>query len=95
MYNEKELNKIIGENIKYYRQIYNIGKSKKDRLTQESLAELADVSTSLIGNIESEKISQGISLHTLYKISCILSVPIEKFFVPIKNKSLNEELVQK
>ena len=80
MYNEKELNKIIGENIKYYRQIYNIGKSKKDCLTQERLAEHAYVSPSLTENIECEKISQGISLHTLYKISCILSVPIEKIF---------------
>ncbi len=85
MYTEPQLNKIIGENIKYYRELYNIGKPRQERITQEKLAELAEVSTSLIGNMESEKTVQGISLYTLYKISTILSVSIEKFFVPIGN----------
>lgn len=86
LYSEAELNFIIGENIKYYRQLYNLGKNKNNRITQERLSELADVSTSLIGNMESEKISQGISMYTLYKISNILSVSIENFFVPVNEK---------
>lgn len=86
MYTEQQLNKIIGENIKYYRELYNIGKPRQERITQERLAELTDVSTSLIGNMESEKAVQGISLHTLYKISNVLSVSIENFFIPIERK---------
>lgn len=80
MFTEKELNNLIGRNIRFYRQLYNLDKSKKSRITQERLAELADVSTSLIGNMESEKTSQGISVYTLYKISNVLSVPLERFF---------------
>ncbi len=92
MYNENELNKIIGNNIKFYRQMYNIGKDRFDRITQEKLSELADISTSMIGNLESDNISQGISLYTLYKISYILSVPIEFFFIPIEKKTINEQI---
>ena len=75
---EKEINSIIGKNIKYYRKIYSLN---VEELTQEHLAELANVSTSLIGNLESKKTYQGISIYNLYKISLILNVPIEKFFI--------------
>ena len=75
---EKQLYSIIGKNIRYYRKIYIIYKKE---LTQESLAEIANVSTSLIGNLESKKTYQGISIYNLYKISRILEVPIEKFFI--------------
>ncbi len=73
----KELFKIIGKNIKYYRKLYNI---KKGKLTQAELAEKINVSTALIDNLESKHIEQGISVYTLWKISQILEVPIEKFF---------------
>ena len=73
----KKLFKIIGENIKYYRKLYNL---KKGKLTQAELAEKANVSTALIGNLESEHIEQGISVYTLWKISQILEVPVEKLF---------------
>ena len=72
-----ELYRLIGKNIKYFRKLYNLEVAK---MTQEKLAELTDVSTALIGNLESEKISQGISVYTLYKISQVLDTPIEKFF---------------
>ena len=75
---EKELYSIIGKNIRYYRKLYSINKKE---LTQESLAEIANVSTSLIGNLESKKTYQGISIYNLYKISNILEVSIEKFFI--------------
>lgn len=75
--NSEELFKIIGSNVKYYRKLYNLDKGK---MTQENLAELVDVSTALIGNLESEKISQGISVITLWKISKALEIPIEKLF---------------
>ena len=82
MYNEVELYNIIGQNVRYYRQLYNLGKSARDRITQEKLAEMVGVSTSLIGCLESERICQGISIHNLWKISCALDTSVDKFFVP-------------
>lgn len=76
--NEKELYSIIGKNIRYYRKLYSLNKKE---LTQESLAEIVNVSTSLIGNLESKKTYQGISIYNLYKISKILEIPIENFFI--------------
>ena len=75
---EQELYLIIGKNIRYYRKLYSLNKKE---LTQEKLAESANVSTSLIGNLESKKTYQGISIYNLYKISTILEVPIENFFI--------------
>ena len=76
--NEKELYNIIGKNIRYYRKLYSINKND---LTQEKLAELVNVSTALIGNLESKKTYQGISIYNLYKISKAIEVPIESFFI--------------
>ncbi len=73
----EQLFRIIGTNVKYYRRLYNLDKGK---MTQENLAEIVDVSTALIGNLESEKIPQGISVVTLWKISQALEVPIENLF---------------
>ncbi len=75
--NSEELFKIIGLNVKYYRKLYNLDKGK---MTQENLAELVDVSTSLIGSLESENIAQGISVTTLWKISKALEISIDKLF---------------
>lgn len=76
--NEKELYYTIGKNIKYYRKLYSLNEKE---LTQENLAELADVSISLIGNLESKKTFQGVSIYNLYKISKILNVPVDNFFI--------------
>ena len=92
IYTEEQLYGIIGENIKYYRQLYNIVKSGTARMTQERLAELANISTSLVGNMESNRVSQGISLYTLYKISNILLVPADRFFIPTNEKKPEDEL---
>ena len=77
-----EFFKIIGKNIKYYRKLYNLEKGK---MSQEKLAELPDVSIALICNLESEKIDQGISVFTLWKISKALEIPIENLFNGIDN----------
>ncbi|MBQ4263344.1 MAG: helix-turn-helix transcriptional regulator [Bacilli bacterium] len=74
---ENELYKKIGKNIKYYRRLYSIN---IEEMTQEKLAKKINASTSLIGNLESSKIVQGISLYNLYKISIVLKVKIDKFF---------------
>lgn len=75
----EQLFKIIGTNVKYYRKLYNLNKGK---MTQEDLAEIVDVSTALIGNLESDNISQGVSVITLWKISKALEIPIENLFNP-------------
>ena len=75
---EKELFCTIGKNIKYYRKLYSI---TKNELTQQELANRINVSTSLIGNLESKNTYQGISVYNLYKISKILEVPLDNFFI--------------
>ena len=87
-YDSKELFKIIGNNIKYYRKLYNL---KKGKMTQAQLAEIANVSTALIGNLESEHVDQGISVFTLWKISQALQIPVENLFdtSDFSDRSLN------
>ena len=68
----EELKMIIGSNIKKYRKIKG--------LTQEELASLVGCTTPLIGALESPNLCQGISTYTLYKISKVLNVSVEKFF---------------
>lgn len=77
---EKAFYREIGKRIKYQRQLYNLNRSGRDKITQERLAELANVSTSTIGNLESEKIVQGVSPYTLWKISKVLHISIEQLF---------------
>ena len=77
---EKAFYRAIGKRIKYQRQLYNLNRSGRDKITQERLAELANVSTSTVGNLESEKIVQGVSPDTLWKISSVLGISIERLF---------------
>ena len=53
-----ELFKVIGKNVKYYRKLYNL---KVGKMTQEDLAEIVDVSTALIGGLESDKINKELA----------------------------------
>ncbi len=77
MTKEEQLNNKIGKNIKKYRLLYGIN---TDKFTQKDLAKKVGVSTSLIGALESNKSTQGISIYNLLKISETLKVPINKFF---------------
>lgn len=74
--NEYEFNKniksIICQNIKKYRN------AKKVRLMD--LAEAIDVTPDHLKRIETENDRNNISLITLYKISVVLGVRIDKFF---------------
>ena len=79
--NQDRLNSIIGKNIKKYRLLYD-----KEKMTQEKLAELLNVSVSLISSLESNKTKKGISINNLYKISVILNTPISKFFEEDNNE---------
>ena len=84
MITEKELDHIflmISRTVKYYR-IHNNSKyaDKYGRISQERLAELCQVSQSLIANIESEKVKQTFSITVIASISKVLNVPFEEFF---------------
>ncbi len=72
---DNDLFDTIGQNVSYYRRLYSL---EKEKMTQERLAEMVGVSTSVIGGLESKKVNQGISVPTLYRISVILEVPIDK-----------------
>ncbi len=78
--NQEKLNYIIGKNIKKYRNLYN---QNGQKMTQEKLAELINVSASHIRSLESNKTKKGISIPNLYKISVVLKVSIQKL---IENK---------
>ena len=73
MITENELKMIIGKNVRKYRKL-------DGRYTQKKLAGLTGVTTALLGALESPNICQGISIYTLYKISKVLDVSIDKFF---------------
>lgn len=83
---EQNLYQNIGNNIKYYRLLYSLNKEK---LTQERLAEKIDVSTAFIGNLESNKIKQGLSVYTLFKLSKALNVSIDELVSEPKIKVPN------
>ena len=72
---DNELFDTIGKNVSYYRRLYSL---ENEKMTQERLAEKVGVSTSVIGGLESSKVNQGISVPTLYRISVVLEVPIDK-----------------
>ncbi len=70
--------KIIGANVRYYRGLYNVN-NPTNKISQAKLAQMCNVSTGLIGSLETGKVL-GISVPVLYNISQILNVGIEKFF---------------
>lgn len=72
---DNDLFDTIGQNVSYYRRLYSL---EKEKMTQEKLAEMVGVSTSVIGGLESKKVNQGISVPTLYRISVVLDVSIDK-----------------
>ncbi len=75
---KKEIFKVVGSNVRYYRQLYNLN-HPKEMISQAKLAEMIGVSTGLIGAIEAERL-QGVSVPVLWNISQVLGVPIDKFF---------------
>lgn len=79
---KKELTKRIGSNVRYYRNLYNL--NHEEHITQAALAEMIDVSTGLIGALESEK--QIVSVPVLWNISQVLDVSMDKLFEEPKKK---------
>lgn len=80
--NKNELAKLVGSNVRYYRNLYNL--SHKEHITQAALAEMIGVSTGLIGILESEK--QIVSVPVLWNISQVLDVQINQLFEEPKIK---------
>lgn len=78
---DRYIYEIVSKNIKYFRLHNNSRYSSFGRMTQEKLAELCDLSHSLISNIESSKVQQSFSLAVLYRIAQVLDVDIKEFFV--------------
>ena len=81
---DNDLFDIIGQNVSYYRRLYSL---EKEKLTQEKLAEIVGVSTSVIGGLESSKVNQGVSVPTLYRISVALEVSIDKLVTKRKKST--------
>lgn len=64
---------------------YNVIKYRKiNGITQEQLAIDIGVSPEFIRKFESTRGSEGLSLMSLYKISIVLNVSIDKFFESIE-----------
>lgn len=68
---------------------YNVIKYRKiSGITQEQLALDIGVSPEFIRKFESTKGSEGLSILSLYKISVVLNVSIDKFFESIESNVL-------
>lgn len=78
---DRYIYELISKNIKYFRLHNNSKYSSYGKMTQEQLAERADLSYSLISNIESVKVQQSFSIAVLYRIARVLEVDIREFFV--------------
>lgn len=71
-YTYQELLLKIGLKVSYYRKLNGI--------SQEELAEKIGKSVGYIGMIEAPGVIKGVSIKTLFDISDVLNVPIQKFF---------------
>jgi len=69
---------------------YNVKKYRKlEGITQEQLAIDIGVTPEFIRKFESTKGSEGLSLMSLYKISIVLNVSMDKFFDNIIKDNVN------
>lgn len=86
--------RMVGDNIKFYRINNNcreIDTDKYGRVSQEKLAELADVSASMISSLEATNVDQTMSIACLRKVAVALNIPFYAFFLerPIKNPPID------
>lgn len=70
--NDTDLYRVIGTNIKYYREQAN--------LTQVQLAEQAKISISYLSKIEAAGCNKSVSISVLNQIANVLDVQINEFF---------------
>lgn len=77
------------ENYIYYVIGQNLKKLRKEKgFTQERLAEASNYALSFIGNLESDKVFQTISVGSLYHLSKVLNIDIRELFAPIDENQL-------
>ncbi len=70
--NDNDLYRVIGKNIKYYRE--------KAELTQIQLAEQTKISISYLSKIEAAGCNKSLSISVLNHIANVLEIDITKFF---------------
>lgn len=70
--NDTDLYRVIGANIKYYRE--------QTKLTQVQLAEQAQISISYLSKIEAAGCNKSLSISVLNQIANVLGVEISEFF---------------
>ncbi|MEG2322181.1 MAG: helix-turn-helix transcriptional regulator [Bacilli bacterium] len=71
----------------YYNLINNIKTYRKNNnLTQEQLAEKANLSVSYIKQIEGEKSFKNLTFKTLFKIAKALNINVNELFLENSNK---------
>ena len=70
--NDSDLYRVIGKNIKYYRE--------NSKLTQIQLAELSGISISYLSKIEADGCNNSLSISVLNEIANALNIQITNFF---------------
>ena len=78
-YNDIDLYRVIGKNIKYYR--------KQAKLTQMQLAEQAKISISYLSKLEAAGCNKSLSISVLNQIANVLNADISDFFKSANKKS--------
>ncbi len=74
--NDTDLYRVIGTNIKYYRE--------HAKLTQAQLAELTKISISYLSKIEATGCNKSLSISVLNQIANVLDVEISEFFKEVE-----------
>ena len=70
--NDSDLYRVIGKNIKYYRE--------NSKLTQIQLAELSGISISYLSKIDADACNKSLSISVLNEIANALNIEITNFF---------------
>lgn len=70
--NYNQLNCQLGLTIAYYRRLRG--------MTQQNLADAANISRTHVSNIEAPNVKTSVSLDTLFAIAQALEVPVKKLF---------------
>lgn len=86
---KRELFKLIGKNINYYRYHCNSSRimNEKGFVTIEKLAEEIDSSPNMLYNLTAENVEQGVSVVFIDKVARVLDVDLYCFFM--KEQTLN------
>ena len=69
---DNDIIKTVAINVRKYRKLAGV--------TQEQLAVDIDMSYDYLRRFESQEGKEGLSLKSLYKISVVLDIPMNKFF---------------